>query len=337
MPEIKNTFTQGKMNKDLDERLLPNGQYKDAMNVQVSTSEGSDVGTVQNVLGNYSLGGLNGDCVGSIADEKNNKLYWFITTSTKDAIYEYNEGLSPIPIFIDTKTNTHEAVLEFGDRIITGINIVDDFLFWTDGVTEPKKINITRSKLGTVDAFTHTKLVVGGVVAQKDDGSGVFVDIDIKKEHITVIKKKPTSKLNVKLVTSPQTTLNGGKPSLFEKTLSRFSYRYKYEDGEYSAFGPFTDVIFNPLYPDGKDNTNYFLPKDPYNLAMLNKVDSLELYDFVGPDTPSDVVQVDILYKQENSTVVYSIASVKKDSADWDAEGYSQGNSFQENSSYKGY
>ena len=32
------------MNKDLDERLLPNGQYRDAINVEVSTSEGSNVG-----------------------------------------------------------------------------------------------------------------------------------------------------------------------------------------------------------------------------------------------------------------------------------------------------
>ena len=52
MPEIKNTFTQGKMNKDLDERIVPNGQYRDALNIQVSTSDGADVGTVQNILGN---------------------------------------------------------------------------------------------------------------------------------------------------------------------------------------------------------------------------------------------------------------------------------------------
>jgi rRNA processing protein Gar1 len=52
MPEIKKQFTGGKMNKDVDERLVPTGEYRDAMNVQVSTSEGSDVGTIQNVLGN---------------------------------------------------------------------------------------------------------------------------------------------------------------------------------------------------------------------------------------------------------------------------------------------
>ena len=52
MPEIKYTFAQGKMNKDLDERIVPNGQYRNAENIQISTSDGSDVGTVQNILGN---------------------------------------------------------------------------------------------------------------------------------------------------------------------------------------------------------------------------------------------------------------------------------------------
>ena len=52
MPEIKHNFTGGKMNKDLDERIVPNGEYRDAMNIQVSTSEESNVGTVQNILGN---------------------------------------------------------------------------------------------------------------------------------------------------------------------------------------------------------------------------------------------------------------------------------------------
>ena len=59
MPEIKNQFTGGKMNKDVDLRLVPKGEYRDAMNIQVSTSEQSDVGTIQNILGN-SNGGMMG-------------------------------------------------------------------------------------------------------------------------------------------------------------------------------------------------------------------------------------------------------------------------------------
>ena len=75
MPEIKHVFNQGKMNKDLDERLVENGQYRHAMNIQVSTSEGSDVGAVQNILGNTSVF-LNNQlapgskCIGAVADEK---------------------------------------------------------------------------------------------------------------------------------------------------------------------------------------------------------------------------------------------------------------------------
>ena len=57
MPEIKHNFMKGKMNKDLDERLVPNGEYRDALNVQVSTSEGSDIGAVQNILGNSLVAG----------------------------------------------------------------------------------------------------------------------------------------------------------------------------------------------------------------------------------------------------------------------------------------
>ena len=89
MPEIKNQFTGGKMNKDLDERLVPKGEYRDAMNIQVSTSEGSGVGTVQNILGNtpgctYDLPEVNpipqgAFTVGSVSDEKNDTLYWFVS------------------------------------------------------------------------------------------------------------------------------------------------------------------------------------------------------------------------------------------------------------------
>ena len=54
MPEIKNQFTGGKMNKDLDERLVPKGEYRDAMNIQVSTSEDSEVETCMFIASLYS-------------------------------------------------------------------------------------------------------------------------------------------------------------------------------------------------------------------------------------------------------------------------------------------
>ena len=43
------------MNKDLDERLMPDGEYRDALNIQVSSTEDSDAGTAQNIRGNKLL------------------------------------------------------------------------------------------------------------------------------------------------------------------------------------------------------------------------------------------------------------------------------------------
>ena len=89
MPEIKNTFLKSRMNKDLDSRIIGNGEYRDAMNIQVSTSEGSNMGVVKNILGNHRLDTIVPDgftCIGSIADEKTNKLYWFVYTALKTSI-----------------------------------------------------------------------------------------------------------------------------------------------------------------------------------------------------------------------------------------------------------
>ena len=51
MPEIKHTFLAGKMNKSLDDRLVPEGEYRDAQNIEVTTDiDGSgDIGTLRRV------------------------------------------------------------------------------------------------------------------------------------------------------------------------------------------------------------------------------------------------------------------------------------------------
>ena len=55
MAELKRNFIAGKMNKDLDERAVPDGQYRDALNIKVSTSDNSNVGTAQTLRGNTCL------------------------------------------------------------------------------------------------------------------------------------------------------------------------------------------------------------------------------------------------------------------------------------------
>ena len=104
MAELKRSFAHGQMNKDLDERLVPDGQYTDALNVQVGTSDTSEVGTLQTLLGNtthrrvvnphidgnYGLvsdptGSQKIACVGTVADKNTESVYWFVNQEIGDA------------------------------------------------------------------------------------------------------------------------------------------------------------------------------------------------------------------------------------------------------------
>jgi len=314
MPEIKNTFTQGKMNKDLDERIIPSGQYRHAENIKVSTSDDAAVGTVQNILGNEALETIvpaSYKCIASVSDEKTNNLYWFVTNSSgTDAILQYNlDNEETKVVLVDKKQDT----LKFSEQIITGINVIDDLLFFTDNVNEPKKINVQTCIAGTdqtgtdLDTIAHTELVVDGV------NKG-----DINESHITVIKKNPKITLNATAVAPTSQT----SKKLFEKIFPRFSYRYKYQDGEYSAFAPFTNVMFNPLYVEGYGKDDAYSTIETYNTAMLNNTESVELNDFITKDTPVDVVEIEILYKQEGTNVVYSIKKIKYDDNNWNSNYY---------------
>jgi cell wall-associated NlpC family hydrolase len=55
MPELKNTFTGGRMDKDQDERILDSKSYREALNIEIFTTEDSDIGSAQNILGNIQV------------------------------------------------------------------------------------------------------------------------------------------------------------------------------------------------------------------------------------------------------------------------------------------
>ena len=58
MIKLDKTFIAGKMNKDIDERLIQDGEYIDALNVNIDTSQGSTIGAVQNSRGNDKIGDI---------------------------------------------------------------------------------------------------------------------------------------------------------------------------------------------------------------------------------------------------------------------------------------
>ena len=89
MAEVKNSFLSSKMNKDLDDRLIPNGEYRNAVNVSINKSTGENVGTVQTVLGNQeiidigqALGKSNLEFIGTLPDDVSGNVFCFLTNNT---------------------------------------------------------------------------------------------------------------------------------------------------------------------------------------------------------------------------------------------------------------
>ena len=311
-------------------------------------------------------------------------------------------------------------ILNFNcDNIITGINVFDDFLLFTDNDSEPKKINIKRSIAGTSPGGQlPTKLVVPDRNIQDVD------NVLVREEHVTVNKKDPVIKLEIEQSSEQATTAvsdynftesdgsgsfqlasvgtnvilqltqfnNGisfaegeeirflnqnsllslpndydvrckiisnlsGQPvvlnnqptgqnfplntygleilsisqttpvnlnfgptgstanvfnvqrvldtdSIFEKKFVRFGYRWKYQDGEYSTFSPFTTVVFKPSYFEYDSVLGY-------NKAMENYLTDVTLRKIISIDIPEDVIQVDLLYSESNSPIVYIVDKIR--------------------------
>ena len=106
MAELKRNFSKARMNKDVDERLVPPGEYRDAMNIEISTSEGANVGTAQTIKGNTKITEIlpttqsnnygipdTATCISSIADNEKNCIYYFVCSylnNGKDYILRYD-------------------------------------------------------------------------------------------------------------------------------------------------------------------------------------------------------------------------------------------------------
>ena len=106
----------------------------------------------------------------------------------------------------------------------------------------------------------------------------------------------------------------------FEFKFPRFAFRYKYKDGYYSTFSPFTEIAFLPGQFD-------YETRKGFNLGMVNELKQCVIKDFVPNNIPPDVVEVDLLYKESNSQAVYVVDTFKKDDAIWN-EGGPNGNGF---------
>ena len=348
MAEVKNAFIKSKMNKDLDARLIPQGEYRDAVNIQVSKSEGDDVGALENVLGNVSRadfeldsGVSNLTCIGYFVNEFDNNVYLFFTDYTdpyntpvptynpnaKNFIYQCNLASNPNPTTQATITKLVEgAFLNFStNRPIIGVNVLEDFLFFTDNRNQPRKINVNFANPNNLTTPTYYTTEDGISVAKyypyepilliKDSALSPGTDecsmYDAASQYI------PLNNSSSPNISNPYyESAFPGDPQFLENKFVRFSYRFKFLDGEYSLIAPFTQACFIPKQ-DG-----YFLQGDEKQTFastivdfMENKVNKIDLQiplPSAGNQLLDDfhVSEIDIIYKESDGLALQVVETI---------------------------
>ena len=304
MATFQRNFIAGKMNKSVDERLVPNGQYIDAVNVRLGSSESTEIGAVENSKGNTLIAALsyegqslssNAKCIGALEDGANETIYWFV----HDPTFIGNSATGKIDLIVSFNTVTNdtvyhvisvskggstptETVLNFNEKyLITGIDLIDGLLFWTDNYNPPRFINVSRS----YEIPSGTPRV---------DGNG---NAGLLEESLLVIKKPPHSAPTIEL-----TLTSGGDENYLEERFISFAYRYEYQDDEYSATSQFSDAAFNASPFD-------FSAESYLNEGVVNRFNTAIItYNSGGPL----VTAIDLLFKDSDGTVIKVIEKIKK-------------------------
>ena len=166
MAKAQRNFIAGRMNKSLDERLIPNGEYEDALNVRLGSTEDSEIGSVENTKGNTQLSALffldkqalspQARCIGAFQDSANETLYWFVhdpnftlaDTGKCDMIVSFDTKTAQVTYHVVSTDDGSgiRTTLNFNpENLITGINMIGRPVFFTDNLNPPRFINVDRS------------------------------------------------------------------------------------------------------------------------------------------------------------------------------------------------
>ena len=302
MPKFTRNFTAGKMNKTFDERVVPNGEYIDAMNIRMGSTENSEFGVIENTKGNVSLTTLkfqgtplsvDARCIGAYEDGSIETIYWFVhdpsfplgNTGKLDLVVSFNTNTFSLTYHVITIDNGGgvDTTLNFNPQyLITGVNKIEDLLFFTDNYNAPRSINVTRNY--TIPSGSPLY------------DAGGFAGQALLEESLLVIKKPPTEAPTVELINT------AGEQNFLEERFISFAYRYLYADGQYSATSQWSDIAFSP--------NGFELTIEAYlNEGMINSFNACKVTYYTGN---SLVLGIDLLFKQSESNIIKIIEKQNK-------------------------
>ncbi len=140
----KKAFVGTGLDLDSEDRFIKGYRY--ALNCHIGTSDGDNIGAVENVKGNqllaFPLPPDTNKCIGSYEDRVGNRVIYFVYNSSGNhLILQYLEKENKIVELM------RSPLLNFKvDQLITGVALEDNLLYWTDGFNPQRKLNTEKAR-----------------------------------------------------------------------------------------------------------------------------------------------------------------------------------------------
>jgi hypothetical protein len=270
---IDNKIFVGGLNTDDEDRIIPNGDYRYALNIRNSKSDSDSQGSIENVNGNeevsYSLGIGNFKCVGAYDDKLNNKVYYFVWSSNgSHKILEYDAATTTVNLVLESdllNLSEDNFILE------QNITVLDGKMYWTN--KKPYKINIERAKTNGYPS-------------------------PLLEEYILAIVPAPNNSPRVEYGSNIDVKINNVRNKLFQ-----FRYKFVYLDNEESAWSPISKVAL-PV-----DEAQY-RPFSYYDTTLNNFIKVQCRYS--NNENPL-VSRIKIAFREGNTGDFYLAKDIKKE------------------------
>jgi hypothetical protein len=281
------------LNKDADYRVLSETEMVDALNVTVSADSSGNAFVLKNARGNivlqhprgtYTNHGSTRTVIGSVTDYDQDYVYFFVHgINNNHGIYRCN---------FNTDSPSYEIVFEsqylnfnkdsFVDADIVRYDVnqngsVETIIYFTDGLSEPKKINVDRAL--SANAFNG------------------YVESDYV-EFLSVCKKPP-----IHAITATVETDTSFKQNYIYGRCFSFGCRYVYKDGEVSVISPLSEVIVNRYLCNAIYDGNAILDDGIYKI-IENRV------SITIPQWNKEVSRIEFVFRDNQTGVFHLIDSV---------------------------
>jgi len=347
MAEIKNSFTSSKMNQDLDDRLIPSNEYREGRNISIISSDSSNTGSIENILGNelvadliLNLNSSGFEVIGYTYNLTTSILYVMLTNYTDTSTNQldnpqsymwatdYTNYANTTSRIVQINLNDNTVTTLVDGRFlnfskthpITGINLIENLLFWTDNRNQPRKINV-QSAYNDGNYYLNEDQISVAKYAPISSiefiNGGECTMLDVTSKYLPDGQPNP----NWANTGGPTPVGNyAGDPTYLSDKFVRFSYRFRFDDGEYSILAPFSQIAFIPQQ-DGSFITDGTISdeNDAFRSSivefMKNKVNQIGLI-IPLPTQGANLKQsykineIDIIYKESDSLAIQILDTI---------------------------